>query len=92
MLLFMVGASAIFQQLEWAMYLFLIETVLILIGGIIFKQKNVWITGAVGAFLAVLWFTKDLAFVMPVILGLGIIATVVIILLFNDKKKLPPMK
>lgn len=92
MLLFMVGTSAIFQQLEWAMYLFLIETVLILIGGIIFKQKNVWITGAVGAFLAVLWFTKDLAFVMPVILGLGIIATVVIILLFNDKKKLPPMQ
>ncbi len=87
LLLFTVGMTAIIHQLDLMMYLFLIETVSILIGGIVFKQKNVWITGAIGAFLAVLWFTKDLPFVMPVLFGIGIIVAVVIILLFNDRKK-----
>ena len=88
-LLILVGGQAIAQG-NFAMYLFIIEAVLILVGGILIKQKRIYITGAVGVFAAVLWFTRDLPFVMPVLLGIGIITVVIIMLIFNDKKKTPP--
>ena len=88
-LLILVGGHAIAQG-NFAMYLFIIEAVLILVGGILIKQKRIYITGAVGVFAAVLWFTRDLPFVMPVLLGIGIITVVIIMLIFNDKKKTPP--
>ncbi|MBQ8985301.1 hypothetical protein IJ076_01960 [Candidatus Saccharibacteria bacterium] len=80
-----VGIVAL-NGLSWAMYLFLIETVIILLSGIFIKDKSLRYAGAVGAILAVFWFTKDLSFVWPTLLGLGIISTVVIILIKNNKK------
>ena len=74
---------------NWAMYLFLLEVVAIMLFGLFMKDRLVRNAGIVGIFLAVLWFTKDLSFVWPIILGLGIIGTVVFILLSNGQK-MPP--
>ena len=87
-LLFIVGLVAIFGA-SWAMYLFLVETVGILLSGVFLKDAIVRNTGAVGAFLAVLWFTKDLSFVWPIILGLGIIGVVILILMKNGRNSQP---
>lgn len=93
-LLFTIGCIAMSGAL-WAMYLFMAESALILLAGIFIKNNIIRIIGAVAVFLAVLWFTKDLSFVWPFVLGLGIIGTVVFILLRNSRKNpmpLPPSK
>ena len=83
-----VGGTAI-GGASWAMYMFLFEVVMILMAGLFLKDNPVRNTGIVGIFLAVLWFTRNLSFVWPIILGLGIIGTVVFMLL-NNGKKMPP--
>ena len=81
-LLSVVGIVALVDaKVPWAMFLFLIEAVATLAYGLALKLKPIWMLGAGSVFLAVLWFTKDLPFVFPVILGLGIIAVVIIALL-----------
>lgn len=87
-LLLIVGGVAI-ANTSWAMYLFLAETVGVLLGGVLAKDSVLRAIGVVGAFLSVLWFTKDLSFVWPIVLGLGIIGTVIFILVKNGQKSLP---
>lgn len=86
--LFCVGVTAI-GDTDWAMYLFLVEGVAVLMAGAFIKDGAMRITGAIAIFLAVLWFSRNLSFVWPIVLGLGIIGTVVIILLRNDRKTPP---
>ena len=84
LLLMTVGTVAMSPTAEWAMYLFILEAVVTLAYGLALRFKPIWIAGAVAVFLAVLWFTKDLPFVFPVLLGLAVIATVVVVLLKKD--------
>ena len=73
----------------WAMVLFLIEVIAIMLFGLFSSDTAVRNVGVVGVFLAVLWFTKDMSFVWPILLGIGIIITVVLILL-NNGQQMPP--
>ena len=75
---------------EWAMYLFLVETVIIMLFGLTMKDQKIRNTGVIGAFLAVLWFTRNLSFVWPILLGFGIIGVVVFMLMRNGQKT-PPL-
>ena len=70
----------------WIMIMFMVEAAIILVIGIICKQLAVWISGAIGLFAGVMWFTKDLYFVWPVVLGVGLIGAVVGIIIYNDRK------
>ena len=69
-----------------SMVLFMVESAVILACGLVLKQRNLWITGTVSLFLAVLWFTRDISFVWPVLLGLGLIGAAVGVIAYNNKK------
>ena len=84
-LLVLLGGSAL-GGTTWIMTLFMAEAAMVLILGVISRQQAVWISGAIALCVAVLWFTKDLYFVWPVLLGIGLIGTVVGIIIYNDKK------
>lgn len=88
-LLFVMACIAI-SGTEWAMYLFLVETVIVMLFGLTMKDQKIRNTGVIGAFLAVLWFTRNLSFVWPILLGFGIIGVVVFMLMRNGQKT-PPL-
>ncbi len=87
-LMIVMGIIAIMGA-SWAMVLFLIEVIAIMLFGLFSGDKAIRNAGAVGVFLAVLWFTKSMSFVWPFLLGIGIIITVVFILL-NNGQQTPP--
>lgn len=69
-----------------SMILFMAESAAILVCGLVLKQRNLWITGTVALFLAVLWFTREISFLWPVLLGLGLIGAAVSVIAYNNKK------
>ena len=87
-LLIFMGSLALGGE-DWVMITFMIEAIMILILGVVLKIKYIWMAGTIALFLSVLWFTRELPFVWPALLGLGLIGAVVIIIWRSgDQKKI----
>ena len=86
-LLVLMGATSLISGQIWVMGIFMAEAMVVLICGIIFKYRVLWIAGAIALFGAIMWFTRGMSYVWPVVLGLGLIGSVIGIIVYNDKKK-----
>ena len=86
LLLITMGITALASGQVWVMVSFMIEAILVLVGGLIAKYQILWIMGAIALFVATMWFTRDMSFVWPVILGVGLIGAVIGIIIYNDRK------
>ena len=83
-LLAVVGGIALSGE-TWVMSLFMLEATITLICGLVFKMRNLWIAGAVALVLSVLWFTKGISFMWPVLLGLGLIGSAIGVIIYNNR-------
>lgn len=85
-LLVTVGIAALIQNQMWLMIAFMVEAAVLLMCGLVFKLNALWMIGAMGLFMAAMWFTKDIPFIWPVVLGVGLIGAVIGIIIYNDRK------
>lgn len=87
LLLIYVCAFTVLNQM-WVMVLFMLESAIVLAVGFAIKNQPLWIIGAVALCFSVIWFTKDLPFVWPVVLGMGLIGVVIGVIVHNNKKRI----
>lgn len=69
------GASNSYNM-GWQL-VFLLEEILLLVVGVLRRWKWMWITGAVGTVFAVMGFTRGVAYVWFILIGIGLIALVI---------------
>ena len=86
-LLLYVCAFTAFNQM-WVMLLFMLESAIVLAVGFAIKNQPMWVIGAIALCFSVIWFTKDLPFVWPVVLGMGLIGVVIGVIVHNNKNRI----
>jgi hypothetical protein len=73
------------EGLTWQMA-FIVEQAVILVVGVLAKQKWAWMWGACGVGVAVLFFIRDLVYLWLILLGLALVGVVIWRLLRQEKK------
>ncbi|MFV0484927.1 MAG: hypothetical protein ACK5MU_01715 [Candidatus Saccharimonadales bacterium] len=70
------SATGIGDTILYPVWFLVLHVIYVVVGGL-WKKKWMWVWGACGVALAIMWFVRDMAFIWLIMLGFGLIALVV---------------